>query len=48
MMKDALWQLFLETGSPEAYLLYKSQAIRTETTHVSNDKSTGAPVHGLQ
>jgi hypothetical protein len=48
MMKDALWQLFLETGAPEAYLLYKSQAKRTETTHVSNDKSTGAPGHGLQ
>ena len=48
MIKGALGQLFLETGAPEAYLLYKTQAKRTETTHVSDDKGTGAPGHGLQ
>lgn len=48
MMKDALWQLFLETGAPEAYLLYKTQAKRTDNTHVSDNQSTGAASNGLQ
>ena len=48
MMKDALWQLFLETGAPEAYLLYKTQAKRTEDAHVSDNQSTGSAGHGLQ
>ena len=48
MTKEALWQLFLETGAPEAYLLYKTQAKRTEGTHVSDNQGTGAAGHGLQ
>lgn len=27
------WQLFLETGSPEAYLMYSKQ-LKSEDTHV--------------
>ena len=48
MMKDAMWQLFLETGAPEAYLLYKTQAKRTEENHVSDNQGTGAAGNGLQ
>lgn len=31
MQSDALWNLFIETGAPEAYLLYKN-ALRDEAT----------------
>ena len=48
MMKDAMWQLFLETGAPEAYLLYKTQGKRTESAHVSDNQSACAAGHGLQ
>ena len=48
MEKNELWQLFLETGAPEAYLLYKSQARRMESTHVSDNQSTGTAPNGLQ
>lgn len=41
------WQLFLETGSPEAYLLY-NQAKRMENTHVSDNTGTGSAGNGLQ
>lgn len=47
MNKQALWQLFLETGAPEAYLLY-NQARRMEQAHVSDNQSVGAPPNGLQ
>ena len=30
------WQLFLETGAPEAYLLY-SKRLRSEANHVYDD-----------
>ncbi len=48
MMKETLWQLFLETGAPEAYLLYKSQSKRMEMSHVSDNQSTGTARDGLQ
>lgn len=48
MNKDTLWQLFLQTGSPEAYLLYKTQAKRTDNTHVSDNQGTGTARDGLQ
>ena len=42
------WQLFLSTGSPEAYLLY-NEAKRTEKEiHVSASAGAGAPGDGLQ
>lgn len=36
MNSAQLWQTFLETGSPEVYLLY-SQAKHVEGVHVSYD-----------
>ena len=42
-----LWQLFLETGAPEVYLLYQ-KAIRMEGTNVFKDTGTGATGNGLQ
>lgn len=47
MNKQDYWQLFLETGAPEAYLLY-NQAKRMEQTHVSDNKSIGIALDGLQ
>ena len=41
------WQLFLETGVPEYYLLY-SKAMKMEAGHVPNDTGAGATGHGLQ
>ena len=41
------WQLFLETGAPEMYLLYQ-QARKTEETHVFDDPGNRPACHGLQ
>ena len=41
------WQLFLETGVPEYYVLY-SKAMKMEAGHVSDDSGVGAAGHGLQ
>lgn len=41
------WRIFMETGAPEAYLLY-NRAKRMEQTHVSDNKSIGVESHGLQ
>lgn len=46
MNKQDLWQLFLETGSPEVYVLY-NQAKRMENRHVSDNQSTGTACHGI-
>ena len=35
MLSQAYWKLFLETGSPEAYLLY-TQTLQQEAHHVSD------------
>ena len=45
-MKNELWQLFLETGAPEAYLLYKKQ--QAEENHVSDHTGHRPQSHGLQ
>ncbi len=42
-----LWQLFLDTGAPEAYMLYQ-RARRMEGTDVFDDAGTGAARYGLQ
>lgn len=42
-----MWDIFLETGAPEAYLLFQ-KIRRTEEHRVSDDKSACAPGHGLQ
>ena len=41
------WQLFLETGAPEAYLLY-SNAVKWEERHVHDDSGNCPESHGLQ
>lgn len=41
------WQVFLETGAPEFYMLY-SQTKRLENSHVSDDQGSGAAPCGLQ
>ncbi len=40
------WQLFMETGAPEYYMMYKAQ--RTEDVHVLDNTGSGASGHGLQ
>ena len=47
MNKETYWKLFLETGAPEAYLLY-NRAKRMEHRHVSDNQSTGIAPDGLQ
>ena len=41
------WQLFLETGAPEAYLMYSKQ-LKSEATHVLDDPGHRPESHGLQ
>jgi hypothetical protein len=41
------WQLFLETGAPEAYMAY-SKAKLMEECHVPDNQSIGLAGHGLQ
>ena len=47
MMAMDYWQLFLETGAPEAYLLYSNQR-KTEAKHVYDDSGYCSAGHGLQ
>ncbi len=47
MNEKEYWQLFLETGAPEAYLLY-NRSKRMEQNHVSDHQSSGAAPDGLQ
>ena len=47
MKAQEYWTLFLETGAPEAYLLYTT-ALRTEGSHVPENQSLGAADHRLQ
>lgn len=47
MNAQELWQVFLETGAPEMYLLY-NKAKKMEATHVFNDPGTGPAGHSLQ
>ena len=47
MNAQNFWQLFLETGAPELYMMYH-QAKRMESSHVPDDPGTGAAGHGLQ
>ncbi len=41
------WNIFLETGAPEMYLLY-TQALKREEPDVSEDPWPGTAGHGLQ
>jgi len=47
MKATEFWQLFLETGAPEAYLLY-SQQKKTEAQYVYDDPGHRSAGHGLQ
>lgn len=46
MNSSAYWQLFLTTGSPEAYLMY-NEAKRLEHSHVFEHERPGATGHSL-
>lgn len=41
------WNLFLETGAPEAYLMY-TKALKSEGIHVSDHTGNRPQGHGLQ
>ena len=41
------WQLFLETGAPEAYLMYSKQ-LKMEERNVLDDPGNRPQNHGLQ
>lgn len=47
MIAQDYWQLFIETGSPEIYLLY-NKARKMESAHVYNDSWSGITGHTLQ
>ena len=47
MDSQTLWQLFLETGAPEMYLLF-NKARQMEDVHVLDDTGIGAARHQLQ
>ena len=47
MTAQDYWNIFMETGAPEAYLLY-SKALKMEGNHVSDNTRTGTAGYGLQ
>ena len=47
MKSEVYWQLFLKTGSPEAYLMY-TNAKRLEMCHVSQYEGSGGSGYSLQ
>ena len=47
MQAQDLWQLFLQTGSPEVYLMY-NHARKMEKADVFNDSGPGSTGHSLQ
>lgn len=47
MNAQEYWQLFLETGAPEAYLMYSNQ-LKAEAQHVSDNSGSGPAGHRLQ
>lgn len=47
MNKQEMWDLFIETGAPEFYLLY-NKARKMETTHVFDGSSFSSSCHSLQ
>lgn len=47
MNAENFWQLFLETGAPEVYMLY-NKARRMENSHVFDDSGIGPSGHRLQ
>ena len=47
MTSQDYWQMFLETGAPEMYLLYNN-ARKMEISHVLDNPGPGAAGHNLQ
>ena len=47
MNSNVYWQLFLETGSPEAYLMFHD-ARRMEKSYVSQHEGLGGASHTVQ
>ncbi len=47
MTSQDYWQIFLETGAPEVYLLY-NKARKTESVHVLDNTGPCASGHSLQ
>ncbi len=47
MDSQTMWQVFLETGAPEMYLLY-NKARKLEETNVLDDTRIGAQSNSLQ
>ena len=47
MTSQDYWQMFMETGAPELYLLYNN-ARKMENTHVLDNTGSGAAGHSLQ
>ena len=47
MKSTDYWQIFLETGAPEMYLLYQN-ALKMENNHVLDNQGFGAAGHILQ
>ena len=46
MDSQSYWDLFMETGAPELYMLYRAQ--KMEEIHVRENKGTGTSSSGLQ
>lgn len=46
MKANDYWQVFLETGAPEAYLMY-TDAKRMESTHVFENARPGDPGNSI-
>lgn len=47
MKAQDYWQVFMETGAPEMYLLY-NKARNMENQHVFDDSGSGVTGHQLQ
>ena len=47
MNSQEYWQLFMETGAPEAYLLFNN-ARKMELDHVLDNSRPGTSGHSLQ
>ena len=47
MLSQDYWQIFLETGAPELYLLY-NKARKMENTHVFDNQRPGFAGNELQ
>lgn len=47
MNSELFWQVFLETGAPEAYLMFQKMR-RTEDGNVFDHEGIGTEAYGLQ